>query len=291
MRLLDAGPQVLATGGGRLYERRHARQHQGARASRSGSRPTSACSCKRVGRRDNRPLLAAGDPEKVMKKLMAERYPDLCRGRRHGREPRRAPRGDRRRGGRCDRRQARMQRAASQGRLLQEGVNDARRRDRPGPEPRARRPSRSSFPDGATPSSSASICSLRRAQRIAAALPGARCAVVSDANVAALYLAPLKASLDRQGLLLGEVVVAPGEASKSFPVLARRLRAACSSSASSAATASLRLAAAWSAISPALPPASCGAASAWCRCRPRCSPRSIPRSAARPASTPRKART
>ncbi len=30
---------------------------------------------KRVGRRDNRPLLAAGDPETVMKKLMAERYP------------------------------------------------------------------------------------------------------------------------------------------------------------------------------------------------------------------------
>jgi shikimate kinase len=30
---------------------------------------------KRVGRRDNRPLLAGSDPEAVMKKLMAERYP------------------------------------------------------------------------------------------------------------------------------------------------------------------------------------------------------------------------
>ncbi len=30
---------------------------------------------KRVGRRDNRPLLAGGDPEKVMKKLIEERYP------------------------------------------------------------------------------------------------------------------------------------------------------------------------------------------------------------------------
>ena len=54
--------------------------------------------------------------------------------------------------------------------------------------------------------------------RIAAALPGARCAVVSDANVAALYLPRLKASLG--GLFLGDVVVAPGEQSKSFPVLA-----------------------------------------------------------------------
>jgi 3-dehydroquinate synthase len=54
--------------------------------------------------------------------------------------------------------------------------------------------------------------------RIAAALPGARCAIVSDANVAALYLDRLKASLG--GLFLGEVVVIPGESSKSFPVLA-----------------------------------------------------------------------
>jgi 3-dehydroquinate synthase len=55
--------------------------------------------------------------------------------------------------------------------------------------------------------------------RIAAALPGARCAVVSDATVAALYLERLKASLG--GLFLGDAVVAPGEPSKSFPVLAK----------------------------------------------------------------------
>jgi 3-dehydroquinate synthase len=57
-------------------------------------------------------------------------------------------------------------------------------------------------------------------RRIAAALPGARCAVVSDRNVAALYLAPLKACLEQHGLFLGEAIVSPGEASKSFPVLA-----------------------------------------------------------------------
>ena len=39
--------------------------------------------------------------------------------------------------------------------------------------------------------------------RITAAVPGARCAVVSDRNVAALYLVPLKASLDQHGLFLG----------------------------------------------------------------------------------------
>jgi 3-dehydroquinate synthase len=57
-------------------------------------------------------------------------------------------------------------------------------------------------------------------RRIAAALRGARCAVVSDRNVAALYLGPLKAGLDQHGLFLGEAIVSPGEASKSFSVLA-----------------------------------------------------------------------
>ena len=51
-------------------------------------------------------------------------------------------------------------------------------------------------------------------------MPGARCAVVSDTNVAALYLASLRSELAGDGVYLGEAVVAPGEASKSFPVLA-----------------------------------------------------------------------
>ncbi len=58
-------------------------------------------------------------------------------------------------------------------------------------------------------------------ERIAAGLPGARCAVVTDQNVAALHLSPLKASLEAKGLFLGDAVVGAGETSKSFPVLAR----------------------------------------------------------------------
>jgi len=57
--------------------------------------------------------------------------------------------------------------------------------------------------------------------RLKTLLPRARFAVVSDANVAGLHLAPLKASLEQEGLFLGSAVVAPGEASKSFPVLAK----------------------------------------------------------------------
>jgi 3-dehydroquinate synthase len=57
--------------------------------------------------------------------------------------------------------------------------------------------------------------------RLTATLPRARYAVVSDSNVAGLHLAPLKASLEEQGSFLGSAVVAPGEASKCFPVLAK----------------------------------------------------------------------
>ena len=53
---------------------------------------------------------------------------------------------------------------------------------------------------------------------VASTLPNARCAVVSDATVAALYLGRLKASLGQ--LFLGGIVVAPGEQSKNLLVLA-----------------------------------------------------------------------
>ncbi len=52
--------------------------------------------------------------------------------------------------------------------------------------------------------------------RIAALAPGAACVVVTDADVARHHLAPLLRSLDAAGLRHAEVVVAPGEGSKSF---------------------------------------------------------------------------
>jgi 3-dehydroquinate synthase len=57
-------------------------------------------------------------------------------------------------------------------------------------------------------------------RRIASAVPGARCVVVSDANIAALYLEPLAESLEREKIYVGQAIVAPGETSKSFAVLA-----------------------------------------------------------------------
>ena len=73
-RLLENGPQVLATGGG-AYMNPNTRANIKAHGLSVWLKADIKVLMKRVGRRDNRPLLVAGDPEKVMKKLMEERYP------------------------------------------------------------------------------------------------------------------------------------------------------------------------------------------------------------------------
>lgn len=73
-RLLENGPQVLAAGGG-AYMNPDTRANIKAHGLSVWLKADIKVLMKRVGRRDNRPLLAAGDPEKVMKRLMEERYP------------------------------------------------------------------------------------------------------------------------------------------------------------------------------------------------------------------------
>jgi shikimate kinase len=71
-RLLEGGPQVLATGGG-AYMHPETRAAIKARGVSIWLKADLRVLLKRVGRRDHRPLLAVGDPEAVMRKLMAER--------------------------------------------------------------------------------------------------------------------------------------------------------------------------------------------------------------------------
>lgn len=73
-RLLAGGPQVLATGGG-AYMNPETRAAIKARGLSIWLKADIKVLLKRVGRRSSRPLLTGGDPEKVMKKLMEERYP------------------------------------------------------------------------------------------------------------------------------------------------------------------------------------------------------------------------
>jgi shikimate kinase len=73
-RLLETGPQVLATGGG-AFMNADTRANIKAHGLSVWLKADIKVLMKRVGRRDNRPLLAGGDPEKVMKSLMEQRYP------------------------------------------------------------------------------------------------------------------------------------------------------------------------------------------------------------------------
>ncbi|MCO5158799.1 MAG: 3-dehydroquinate synthase [Aquamicrobium sp.] len=56
-------------------------------------------------------------------------------------------------------------------------------------------------------------------REIAARLPGARAAIVTDENVAARHAAALAASLEAAGIAATTITVAPGEKSKSFSML------------------------------------------------------------------------
>ena len=73
-RLLETGPQVLATGGG-AYMNPETRANIQARGVSVWLKAELRVLLKRVQRRDHRPLLAVGDPETVMRRLMAERNP------------------------------------------------------------------------------------------------------------------------------------------------------------------------------------------------------------------------
>jgi shikimate kinase len=73
-RLLESGPQVLATGGGAFMNSR-TRKRIRERAISIWLRADLDLLVRRTARRGGRPLLAHGDPRATLERLMAERYP------------------------------------------------------------------------------------------------------------------------------------------------------------------------------------------------------------------------
>ncbi|MGZ5916561.1 MAG: shikimate kinase, partial [Methyloceanibacter sp.] len=73
-RLLGSGPQVLATGGG-AYMNAETKANIAKHGISIWLKAELPVLLHRVRRRDQRPLLAKGDPEEVMRALMQERYP------------------------------------------------------------------------------------------------------------------------------------------------------------------------------------------------------------------------
>jgi shikimate kinase len=72
-RLLDDPPHVLATGGGAFVDEQ-TRRLIGERAVSVWLKADLAVLARRVGRRDNRPLLSGKDPMAVLEAQAAERY-------------------------------------------------------------------------------------------------------------------------------------------------------------------------------------------------------------------------
>jgi shikimate kinase len=73
-RLMEGGEQVIATGGGAFVnEETHARIKQGGVSV--WLKAELPLLMKRVSKRNDRPLLRGGDPESVMRDLIAKRYP------------------------------------------------------------------------------------------------------------------------------------------------------------------------------------------------------------------------
>jgi shikimate kinase len=73
-RLLESGPQVLATGGG-AFVNEEIRANIAAAGVSVWLKADFDTVMKRVRRRSHRPLLQQDDPEQVMKRLIDERYP------------------------------------------------------------------------------------------------------------------------------------------------------------------------------------------------------------------------
>jgi shikimate kinase len=73
-RLLDGGPQVLATGGG-AYMNAETRALIGRKGVSIWLKAEFDVLMRRIRRRNDRPLLRTADPEVTLKRLIGERYP------------------------------------------------------------------------------------------------------------------------------------------------------------------------------------------------------------------------
>jgi shikimate kinase/3-dehydroquinate synthase len=197
-RLLNSGPQVLATGGG-AFMNAQTRETIAARGVSIWLKPDVEVIIARVRKKPNRPLLQTEDPEATLRRILAERSPIYAL--------------------------ANITIESRDGphdsvvdltlRRLSESLPD------PGPPAADKR--RVEVPLGAR----AYTIHIgpgaidEAGPEIARFAPGAKCAIVTDANVAALYLDRVRASLERAGLTATAIVCQPGESTKSYNEFAR----------------------------------------------------------------------
>ena len=197
-RLLNDGPKVLATGGGAFLSA-ETRQRVEESGVSVWLKPEFEAMLRRVRKRSNRPLLRTGDPEATLRKLLEERSPtyalaDLTIESRDGPHD-----------------------------WVVEEVIAALQRRFASHAPASARTREVAVALGARSYKIVIGPDLigKAGAEIAALAPSARCAIVTDANVAALHLDALLRSLEAAGLRSAVVVCPPGEGAKSYAEFAR----------------------------------------------------------------------
>ena len=198
-RLLEAGPRVIATGGGAFLHkatRSRIKQH----AISVWLKADFDVLMRRVRKKSNRPLLQTPDPEGTLLRLIEERYPIYA--------------------------EADHEVLSKDGpheiviedilRILEQdfglaSINDTDREN--GLQDITLKVGLGSRTYDIIIGESL----VRTAgERIAALAPKSNCAIITDAHVAALHLPALQASLDAAGIGHTSIVIPPGEASKSY---------------------------------------------------------------------------
>jgi shikimate kinase / 3-dehydroquinate synthase len=203
-RLLSEGQKVLATGGGAFMN-----EATRARIAQSGVsiwlKPDFEVLMRRVRKRSNRPLLQTANPEETLRRLLRERGPvyalaDLTI------EPRDGPHD-----------------SVVEAIVSALGAHLATRTHAGAPNGVDSAPAAVRIQEVEVALGARAYQILigegliaDAGQYIARLAPGANCAVVTDSNVAGLHLEALSASLARAGLRSSNIVVPPGESSKSY---------------------------------------------------------------------------
>jgi shikimate kinase/3-dehydroquinate synthase len=198
-RLLNSGPQVLATGGG-AFMNAMTRDNIAVRGVSIWLKPDVEILLARVRKKSNRPLLKTDDPEQTLRRLLDERSPT------YGLanitiESREGPH------------EAVVEIALK--RLAETlGCADT-------PDEIERRTVEVPLGARSYPILIGAGVMDEAGAQIAKLAPNAQCAIVTDAHVAPLYLARIATSLESAGLRAISVICPPGETSKSYAEFAR----------------------------------------------------------------------
>ena len=198
-RLLNGGPQVLATGGG-AFMNKATRDAIAARGVSIWLRPDFDVLLARVRKKTNRPLLQTADPEQTLRRLLEERAPTYALAD-FTIESHNGPH------------DAVVEMVL---RRLAEAVCKDRETTRIATR-------KVDVPLGPRAYSILIGPGLidEAGGEIAKIAPGAKCAIVTDAHVAPLYLDRLSASLAKAGLGCMSIVCPPGESTKCYAEFAR----------------------------------------------------------------------